>query len=428
MTASVERSVLPNGVTVLSQQLPDRRTLALGLWVRSGARDETPERLGITHFIEHMMFKGTPARDARTIAASLESLGGHLDAFTSREQVCYTARVLSEHLPQAVEVLGDIVCRSRFEAEEIEREKSVVREEILSYEDSPEEKVVDLLAEQVWGDHLLGKPILGTVDTVAALDREALCREFESRFRGDQLLVVGVGGLEHAALLEQVERWVSPPTGRAAPLGPTPVAMRPSVRYEEREVQQLHLSLGSRALPYADPGRWALVVAETLLGSGMSSRLFQRIREEAGLAYSVFTSLDLLRDCGMLGVHMGVSPEKGREALRLLREELDRAVEEGPTEAEVESAKMQYKGAVIMAQESVSSRMYHLARQEMYLGRHVPVDEQVGHVLAVTREQAHDALRRFARPGAFSLTALGPESDEPLGDSDWPLDAAAPTH
>src|SRR5215831_13512677 len=200
--ADVLKTVLPSGLTVISQSLQDRQTLSLGAWLRTGSRDEPRERLGITHFIEHMMFKGTATRDARAIAASLESLGGHLDAFTSREQVCYTARALSEHLPQAVEVVSDIICRSRFDDVEIEREKGVIREEILSYEDNPEAKVADQLSEQLWGDHALGRPILGTVETVSELTRERLLGEFARRFRAEDVVVVAVGGLEHERLVD----------------------------------------------------------------------------------------------------------------------------------------------------------------------------------------------------------------------------------
>jgi predicted Zn-dependent peptidase len=420
MSTVVDRTVLPNGITVLSQRLAERRTLSLGVWVKTGSRDEPREHLGVTHFLEHMMFKGTAARDARAIAASLESLGGHLDAFTSREQVCYTARVLSEHLPQAIEVLSDIICRSRFDTAEIEREKSVVREEILSYEDSPEEKAADLLAEQLWGDHALGRPILGTVETVTALERDVLVGQFREHYRADQLLVVAVGGLEHEALVAEAARHFTPPTGEAPAPDGEPGPHRPSVRHEFRDLQQLYLSLGARGVPYGDPDRYALVVAETLLGGGMSSRLFQRIREEAGLAYSVCTSLDLLRDGGIFGIHLGVSPEKGREALELLRTELVRLLDEGPSADEVESAKMQLKGSVMMAQESVSSRMYHVARQELYLHRQTPTDEQLERILAVTREQTHTALQRFAQPAGFSLAALGPESEDPISAAYWP--------
>ncbi len=425
MSHEVKKTVLPNGLAVLSQSLPDRRTLSLGAWVRSGARDEPREHLGVTHFLEHMMFKGTHSRDARAIAASLESLGGSLDAFTTREHVCYTARVLSEHLSQAVDVVSDLVCRSRFEAAEIEREKSVVREEILAYEDNPDEKVADLLAEQLWGDHALGRPILGTVETVSGLTRDALSTQFDRRFRGDQLVVVAAGGLDHDLLVAECARGFLTPGGPVPVLDVAPAAHVPSVRHEENELQQLYLSLGGRGLGYGDPARYPLVVGETLLGGGMSSRLFQRIREDAGLAYSIFTSLEMLRDGGSFAIHLGVSPEKGREALRLLREELDRLLAEGPGADEVEAAKMQIKGSVVMAQESVSSRMYHIARQELYLGRYTPSEQQLERILAVTRDEVRDVLARFARPEGFSLTALGPAPGGPLTATDWPVSASA---
>ncbi|HUK63949.1 MAG TPA: pitrilysin family protein, partial [Dongiaceae bacterium] len=210
MSASIAKTVLPSGMTLLTQPMPERQTVSVAVWVRTGARDEPHERQGITHFIEHMMFKGTETRDARAIAASLESLGGHLDAFTTREQVCFTARALTEHLPQAVDVLADITGRSRFDAHEIEREKSVVKEEILSYEDNPEEKVGDLLSALVWGDHPLGRPILGVAASVDALDQAALRDDFGRRYRADQLVVAAAGGLTPEQLAELVAGSFSP--------------------------------------------------------------------------------------------------------------------------------------------------------------------------------------------------------------------------
>jgi predicted Zn-dependent peptidase len=419
-TAPVVKTVLPGGLTVISQSLADRQTLSLGAWLRTGSRDEPREALGITHFIEHMMFKGTATRDARKIAASLESLGGHLDAFTSREQVCYTARVLSEHLPQAIDVVSDIVCRSRFDAVELEREKSVIREEILSYEDNPEAMVSDQLSEQLWGDHALGRPILGTVATVSALTRERLLEEVVRRFRAEDIVIVAVGGLEHERLLDEVARGFALPAGAPPPRDLAPEAHRPSVRHEESDLQQVYLSLGARGLPSQAPERHALRVAETLLGGGMSSRLFQRIREDAGLAYFVSTSLDFLRDGGAIGIDLGVSPDKTREALRLLREELDRLLDEGPGVDEVEAAKMQLKGSVLMGQESVSSRMYHVARQELQLGVQVPTDQQLEQLMAIQRDEVVDTLRRLVRPERFSLAVRGPAEGGPIGPADWP--------
>jgi len=419
MSASVERTVLPSGLTVLSQSLPDRRTLSLGAWLRTGSRDEPRERLGITHFIEHMMFKGTEKRDARAIAASLESLGGHLDAFTAREQVCYTARVLSEHLNEAVEVVADIVCRSRFDATEIEREKGVIREEILSYEDNPEAKVADQLSEQLWGDHGLGRPILGTVETVSELTRERLLGEYARRFRAEDVVIVAVGGLEHAALVDAVSRGFTLPSGETPRRDHTPEPHRPSVRHEVSDLQQVYLSLGARGLSSTDPERHALRVAETLLGGGMSSRLFQRIREDAGLAYFVSTSLDFLRDGGAIGIDLGVSADKTREALRLLRDELERLLTDGPGADEVEAAKMQLKGSVVMGAESVSSRMYHVARQELLVGAHITTEEQLAQLMSVKLDDVTGALRRLVRPERFSLAVRGPAFGDPIGPADW---------
>ncbi len=421
MIVGFEKSVLPSGITLLTQRMADRRSVAVGVWVRTGARDERPEQLGIAHFIEHMMFKGTESRDARAIAASLESLGGHLDAFTTREYVCYSARALSEHLPQVVDVVADIVCRSRYDSAEVEREKSVVREEIDAYEDNPEEKVGDLLAEQLWGDHPLGRPILGHPETLDRFTPDMLRTNVASRYRADQLVVAAAGGLEHAPLVELVERAFDAPSGPEPERGPLALPFAPSVRHVERDVNQLYLSLGTRAVRYEDPRRWGLFVLETLLGAGMSSRLFQSIREQAGLAYSIFSAIDFHRDDGAISVHMGVSPERGREALRLLRRELEDLAERGVSEAEVESAKAQLRGSVVMGQESTSNRMVHLARQELFTGGYLSPEEQVERIVAVTKSDVDALAAEFLRPSSFTLTALGPAVGERLDERDWPV-------
>lgn len=426
MSAMVEKLTLASGITLLTQPMPDRRTVSVGVWVRTGSRDETPERQGIAHFIEHMMFKGTGTRDARAIAASLESLGGHLDAFTTREQVCYTARVLSEHLPEAIDVVADILCRSRFDPAEVEREKSVVREEILSYEDNPEERLGDQLAVQVWGDHALGRPILGTADSVGSFTSETLRANFRRRYRGDQLVIAAAGDLRRDELARLVEASFVPPDGEPPVADPTPTAQPPGVRHTVDDVQQLYLSLGTRSMSYGDPRRYALVLLDTLLGGGMSSRLFQRIREEAGLAYSVYSALDFLRDGGTFSMHLAVSPERGRQALGLLREELAKLAAEGPSDVEVEMTKRQLHGSIVIAQESVSGRMYHMARQELYTGRYTPPEEQVARILAVTREEIAALAAEFLRPGRFALGALGPAPGGPITEADWPVEATTP--
>jgi predicted Zn-dependent peptidase len=422
MVGRYTKSVLPSGVTVLSEEMPDRRSVSVGVWVRNGARDEPAERLGITHFIEHMVFKGTERRDARAIALSLESLGGHLDAFTGREQVCYYARALADHLPDVIEVLFDLVGRPRFAPAEVEREKSVVREEISASEDNPEDKINELLSARIWPGHALGRPILGTVDTIGALDAQALRGYFESRYRAEQLVVSAAGGLDHERLVSEVERWHSPPSGPQLELDTAPPAFEPAIEHQVRDdLQQLYLSLGTRALAYQDAERYPLVVLSTLLGGGMSSRLFQSVREEAGLAYSIYSAPDFHRDGGMLSIHLGVAPERGREALQRVREELERLRRHGPDEAEVATGRQQLLGSVVMGQESVSTRMSHLAQEELYRGRYVGPDEQIERVTAVTRDQVAALAERFLDPSRYALVAIGPARGAPLTETDWPV-------
>jgi predicted Zn-dependent peptidase len=410
MTTSYRKSVLPAGITVLSEAMPDRRSVSVGAWVRNGARDEPPEWLGVSHFIEHMMFKGTEQRDARAIAQSLESLGGHLDAFTGREQVCYYARALADHLPQVLEVLADIVCASRLDEPEVSRERNVVREEIRAAEDSPDDSVLEMLSSLVWGEHALGQPILGRMETLDALTPAILRHYFQSRYRPEQLLIAAAGGLEHDEVVRLVEQYFRPPSGPERALSDAPPPFRPEVRHERREdLQQLYLSLGTRGASYASEERVPLVVLNTLLGGGMSSRLFQTVREEAGLAYSISSSAEFHRDGGMVSIHLAVAPDKGDEALDLVRRELDDLTTRGPNVTEVEAAKAQIRGSLVMGQESVSSRMFHFAQEEIYCGGFTDPELLVAKIGAVTLEQVAELAVRYLPPAGFAVAALGPK-------------------
>lgn len=420
------KTVLASGLTVLTETVPDRQSVSLGVWVRNGARDEPLEWLGISHFIEHMMFKGTATRDARAIAQSLESLGGHLDAFTGREQVCYYARALSDSLPQVVDVLSDIVCRSQFADAEMAREKSVVREEIRAAEDSPDDSVVEILSAEVWGDHALGRPILGRVETLDRLTPDDLRGYFAGRYRADELLVAAAGGLEHEAVVDLAGKHFTTPSGASRPLSGPPPDREPEVRHERRDdLQQLYLSLGARGIAYDSDERFPLVVLNTLLGGGMSSRLFQSVREDAGLAYSISSAAEFHRDAGMVSVHLAVAPERGQEALALVRHELELLEREGPPADEVEAAKAQLRGNLLMGQESVSNRMFHLAQEEIYCGRTTEPEDVVARVMAVTRDEVADLARRYLAPGRFSVSALGPRTGPTVDEAAWPGVAGA---
>jgi len=421
------RTVLASGLTTVSESMRDRRSVAVGVWVRNGARDEPDHLIGISHFIEHMMFKGTERRDARSIVHSLESLGGSLDAFTAREHVCFYARALVEHLPQALDVLSDIVCHSRFSDVDVERERSVVREEIHACEDNPDDKVCERLGVQVWGEHALGKPILGTLETLDRFESERLRSYFCSRYRYQDLIVAAAGSLDHERLCELVSKCFSAPDGEALPLSGGPPSFTPTVFHEVRaDLQQMYVSLGSRGVPFGDSDRYALLVLHTLFGGGMSSRLFQSVREEAGLAYSVFSALDFHRDAGMVSIHLGVAPSRTREALQRVRSELDALLSEGPTEEEVSSAKSQIRGSILMGEESVSNRMYHAAYEELYGREYMSPEQQVARVDAVKRDEVVDVARRFFRPEWFAVSALGPGLERPIDERDWPIATSLP--
>jgi len=419
-----ERTVLDNGLTLVSEAMPERRSVSLGVWLRSGARDEPGALMGVTHFLEHMLFKGTPTRSALDIAHSLESRGGHLDAFTTREYVCYYARCLEEHAELALEVLADLVGHSLLADDEIEREKSVVREEIQSYEDNPEEKLHDVLAEAVWGADPLGWPILGTLESLEALTGPEVRRHYRARYRTGSLVLSVAGSFDRDRLAGLAAARFAPAGGDAPVLAPTPEAQPVGGVFVPRDVTQLYLALGRPALPQFDDRRYALAVLNALIGGGMSSRLFQSVRESAGLAYSIYSSVDFLRDTGMLTIFLGVRPERAAEALSRVAQELARFAHEGPSAEELESGRSQLKGSMILGQESVSNHMTHLAMDEIYYGRAWPLEAHLERVARVGADDVMALAREFLTPGGFTLAALGPEEFESPVRRAWPPGAA----
>ena len=395
-------------MTVVSESVPWVRSASLGMWVRTGSRDEGDDVLGISHFLEHMLFKGTRRRSALEIAQSLESVGGHLDAFTGREQTCYYGRFLDEHWPQAVDVLADLVSSPLLEADQIEKEKGVVIDEISSYEDEPDELVHDLFADLIWNGHALGRSILGTRETVRRFDRGALTGYFDRRYTSRNLVVALAGSFDRDAFLDLVQRQLVVPAGGEAIDGPPLPPFVPGVLNRPREFSQLYLCLGARSIPYDDDDRFALQVLSMILGGGMSSRLFQVVREQEGLAYSVYSYADFYRDTGLFCISLDVAPERGRRALKVVLSEVADLQRNGLRAGELESAKAQLKGSLLLGLESLSSRMSRIARNEIYFGRHIPVRELVRQVERVREEQVVEIARRSLAEGAISLVALGP--------------------
>lgn len=407
----VERSVLPNGLTVVSERVPGVRSVAIGAWVRSASIHERPEQMGVSHMLEHLCFKGTEHRTAREIAAALESLGGALDAYTGREHTCFQARVLDEHLPQAVDVLADVMFRPLLREDDLLLERKVVLEEISMVEDTPDDIVFELHNGELWGEHPYGYSILGTRTSVQSLGIEAVRALHGRAFHPAHVVVAAAGSIGHDRLVEALvgAGWGDLPR-RAAPPGgpPPPTARAPGVRHVARDSAQAHIVLGSPSVMHADPRRHTLVLVDTLLGGGMSSRLFQRVREQLGLAYSVYTFQSFHRDAGVHGIYAGTAPDSAGDTLEAIRDELGRFATDGITADELAMGKQQLKGQITLSMESVHSRMYRAAAVELFDEPWLPLDDLLAQVDRVTLDGARDACTTFFQPDRQTVVHLGP--------------------
>jgi predicted Zn-dependent peptidase len=378
-----------------------------------GARHEDARTNGLSHLIEHLMFKGTERRTARQIAEEFDSTGGQLNAYTSKEYTCYYARVLDKHLPMATEVLGDMVLHSRFAAEDLEKEKGVVLEEIKMYEDSPDEMVHDLFTQAILDGHALGRNTLGSAETVSRFTREDL-RDYLARYyTPDNLVVAAAGNAEHAEVVAEVERHFREFRGqRAQDEEPRWVGSpRPVVRTKETE--QVHLCLGVEGLKRNDPRKYSLFTLDTILGGGMSSRLFQELREERGLVYSTYSYHVCYQETGLFGVYAGMSPKNADQVVELVQEEFARMAQDGVAEGELERAKEQLKGSLVLSLESTASRMSRIAKAELFYERYDTPDELVAKVDAVTAGDVNGLAAELLSAERVTLASIGPW--EPAG-------------
>jgi predicted Zn-dependent peptidase len=408
----VERTVLPNGLTVLSEPYPGVRSIAIGAWVRAASMHERREEMGVSHLLEHLVFKGTTNRSAKDIASALESLGGSLDAYTAREHTCFQARVLDEHLSEAADVIADIVFRPALRAEDLDLERKVVLEEIAMVEDSPDDIVFELHNETLWGGHPYGYSILGTRASVESMQVGTVRALHQRAYHPSQIIVAASGNIRHDELLAGLQRtgWNDIARGEdSRPVVPPPVPPPAHDRHIERDSQQTHLVFGSATVPHADPRRYALMLIDTLLGGGMSSRLFQRIREELGLAYSVYTFQAFHVHAGMHGVYVGTAPATAEQATAAVRDELERVAREGIKEPELRMGKQQLKGQITLSMESVSSRMYRAAGVELFGEPYIPIDEVLAKIDAITVDEAGAVCAEFFSPGRQTLVSLGPQ-------------------
>ena len=391
--------------------MPEVRSVSFGAWVRAASVHEPVDRMGVSHLLEHMVFKGTEHRSAKQIALELEALGGSLDAYTSREHTVYQARVLDEHVTQAADVIADIVFRPLLRSSDLTLERKVVLEEIGMVEDTPDDLVFELHNETLWAPHPYGYSILGTRDTVRHLGVRALKDLHGRAYHPPQLVVAAAGNTEHAALLDILEQtgWFSVPSGETSRLSaPSVASALPTVRHVDREGTQTHVVLGTGAVRYADPRRYALVMLSMLLGGGMSSRLFQRVREELGLAYSVYTFQQFYADAGMHGVYVATSPDSAGAAYSAILDELSNVASNGLPESEIEMGKSQLKGQMTLSLESVSARMYRAAAVELYGEPYRTLDETLALVDAVTSDDIASVASEFFAPEKQTMVSLGP--------------------
>ncbi|HEY2016621.1 MAG TPA: pitrilysin family protein [Bryobacteraceae bacterium] len=412
-------TTLANGVRVITEAMPHVRSVSVGVWIGSGSRRESNEQNGISHFIEHMLFKGTTRRSAEDIARSVDSIGGNLDAFTAKELVCFNTKVLDQHLSLAFDVLADLVLHPMFRDEDIEKEKGVILEEIKMEADSPDYLVHEIFSSNFWKDHPLGKPILGTPQTVKRFDRAMIQGYYASMYGPGSLIVTAAGNLTHERMVGLVrEHFESlPPSPPLPPENVPSTHARIALRHK-KALEQVHLCLGVPSYPLPHEERFACYVLNTLLGGGMSSRLFQNIRERQGLAYAVFSELSPYRDTGCLSIYAGTSLESARKVVESITKEFRELKDQPVNDEELRRAKDHLKGSLMLSLESTSSRMSNLARQEMYFGHFFSLDALVESIEAVTAGDVQRIAQTFFDPKQIALTILGNLENFKIGRED----------
>ncbi len=409
-TRDIRRTTLANGLLVLTERMPHFRSVSMGVWLRSGSRDETPETNGISHFLEHMVFKGTTTRSAHQFAREVDAIGGNLDAYTSKENICFSIKVLDSNVPLALDLLSDLVLHPTLTQADITREQGVILEEIKMDEDNPDYLVHELFTQKFWAGAALGRPILGTAKTVPSFDQSIVLDEYARRFTPANMLFTAAGNFEHDAFVAEVEQAFS--SLSATSNGDLPRSSAPATHphitlRNKKSLEQVQFCLALPGLPTAHPDRYILFLLNSVLGGGMSSRLFQSVREERGLAYSIYSETSPFRDTGSLAVYAGCAVENTREVLDLTLAEFTRLKEQPVSEEELRRVKEQLKTNMVLGLESSGARMNSLARQEMFYGRFFTTDEITAEVDRVTSEDIIRVAKELLQPAGLTLTLLG---------------------
>ena len=405
---NVRREVLSNGLTILTEEMQQIRSASIGIWIKTGSRHEEPERNGISHFVEHMLFKGTTTRSAQDIARQVDSIGGNMDAFTAKECICFNVKILDEHLPIAMDILSDLVLNPVFAAKDIVRERGVIMEEIKMDEDSPDYLVHEIFTQNFWKDHPLGKPILGTKETVRKFEQQMLLDYYSGFFYPGNMIVSAAGSINHDRFAELVkQKFASLKAKQNGFKELPPQTFAKIVTRNKKSLEQVQICMGVPSVHIADQRRYVTYVLNTLLGGGMSSRLFQNIRENQGLCYSIYSDLNSYRDTGCMSVFAGTSQEWAPKVVESVVGEFRNLKEESVPEEELSRAKAQLKGSLMLSLESSTARMSNLARQEMYFDRFFSLDEIIERIESVTANQLREMSGQLFQQEKIAVTVLG---------------------
>jgi len=412
MDKIVSKTTLNNGIRILSKKIPHAHSVSMGIWVNVGARDEAPTENGLSHFIEHMIFKGTKKRSALQIAKEFDSVGGNTNAFTTMENTCYHAKVMDTHVDTMVDILSDIFLHSAFESIEVEKERTVIVQEIAMAEDTPEEYIHTLSGHTYWGDNPLGQSILGPRENILSFDSETI-REFFSRlYQPERIFISAAGNVEHDHFVNLAgQQFESINAGNSFPVRVTP-AGQSKVSIHSRDLEQIHICMGTNGLSITDPKRYAFSLINTILGGNMSSRLFQQIRENRGLAYSIYSFISSHIDTGMCGVYVGVDPKNAKETIKVILNEIFKLKKIPVDSTELQSAKEYTKGNLMLASESIDSQMVRLAQNEIHFGRYIPLQEVVNKIEEVTTDDIIDLASTLFDNDQLAITLLGPVPDK----------------
>ncbi|MEW6213900.1 MAG: pitrilysin family protein [Nitrospirota bacterium] len=407
------KEYLPNGIPVVMEPMKNMRSVALGIWVKVGSRNEAPDKNGISHFLEHMFFKGTEKRTAKDIAVEIDSLGGDLNAFTSKESTTFYVKVLDEYLEEGVELLSDVFLHSTFPEEDIEKEKRIIKEEIKMVEDTPDDYIHDLFNQTIWGHTGLGQPVLGHRETVRSFIKQDLISHIRRYYGTKDVVISCAGNFEPERLLYMLNKNLGSLRRGSEPEKGLPPNFKSSVEVFSKELSEAHLCLGVRGIPQASEERYSLFILNTILGAGVSSRLFQEIREKRGLAYSIYSFVASYFDTGVWGVYAGVSRKRVREVVELILKEMY-GLNDTLTGVELQRAKNHLKGNIILGLESTSSRMNNIARQEIYYGRYYSPKEIMKEIDSITLDHIKELSERLIEKECLSLTVYGPVYEKDL--------------